>query len=75
MTTTLKTRPEECAGVRYRLEVRLTPAEPAAHYGNPRKVQPMNAAATLLPAIERQRLQALARGDTATAGPMHAHDY
>ena len=35
----------------------------------------MTSAATLLPAIERQRLQALARGDTATAGPLHADDY
>ena len=35
----------------------------------------MSSAASLLPALERQRLQALARGDTATAGPLHAEDY
>jgi hypothetical protein len=35
----------------------------------------MTSAATLLPAIERRRVQALARGDTATAGPLHADGY
>jgi hypothetical protein len=35
----------------------------------------MTSVATLLPALERQRLQALVDGDTATAGPLHADDY
>ncbi len=35
----------------------------------------MTSAATLLPAIERRRLRALASGDTATADPLHADDY
>jgi hypothetical protein len=35
----------------------------------------MTSAATLLPAIERRRVRALARGDTATAGPLHADSY
>jgi hypothetical protein len=35
----------------------------------------MTSVASLLPAIERQRLLALASADTATAGPLHADDY
>jgi hypothetical protein len=35
----------------------------------------MTSVATLLPAIERRRLQALVNGDTATADPLHADDY
>jgi hypothetical protein len=35
----------------------------------------MSSAAKLLPDIERQRLQALARADTVTAAPLHADDY
>ncbi len=35
----------------------------------------MTSATSLLPALERRRLQALASGDTATAGPPHADDY
>ena len=35
----------------------------------------MTSAAALLPDVERRRLQALARGDTATAAPLHAEDY
>jgi Domain of unknown function (DUF4440) len=35
----------------------------------------MTSVATLLPAVERQRLLALASGDAATAGPLHADDY
>ena len=35
----------------------------------------MNPAATLLPDIERRRLQALAGADTVTAAPLHADDY
>ena len=35
----------------------------------------MTSAATLLPAIERRRVRALARGDTATADPLHADGY
>jgi Domain of unknown function (DUF4440) len=38
-------------------------------------MQTMTSVATLLPAIERRRLQALVSGDTATAGPLHADDY
>jgi hypothetical protein len=35
----------------------------------------MTSVASLLPGIERRRLQALVDGDTATAGPLHADDY
>ena len=35
----------------------------------------MTSVATLLTDLERQRLQALASGDTATAGRLHADDY
>jgi len=35
----------------------------------------MSSAAGLLPEIERQRLRALVRADTDTAGPLHAEDY
>ena len=35
----------------------------------------MSAAATLLPDLERRRLQALTRADTVTAAPLHADDY
>jgi hypothetical protein len=34
----------------------------------------MSSAAARLPAIERQRLQALERADTVTAAPLHAED-
>jgi hypothetical protein len=38
-------------------------------------VKPVSSAATLLPSIERRRLQALASADTAAAAPLHADDH
>ena len=35
----------------------------------------MTSATTILPGLERRRLQTLARADTAAAAPLHADDY